>query len=695
MNATKNEFLCFFRACGFEEAIAKELQSEPMKHLKAYLKGTGTTCADIKDKVPICDAIAADAVDKLSAVSHRICENIKRLQTFDNARLPKHERDIIHAIMRMFGLQEQGLSDKQKCQRVEEHFASLLSQLKTVIKVETTSKRRYPSLRKVLMMVLFGVVSAIQPVCTAATQPQTADSCALTIANGNSLFESSVATVNLSKEITSVSKELEFYHDVRARVRGSTFAGTPTNKVATFVIGNPGIGKDACFQKVIQESPGFAEGVRGAVRLNAETIREAIPGYNASVQLGQIGSDSTVDQAVNTVTSQLVNELIGEDRSVVIDRTGDDLEVLQKEMNEIRGQGYRIHAIVVSGAGSDKPWHQFLEHSNVDLSTIVRDKTTQIQDEKAFQSIQNEETIKMWDDISNHIPRPTEPLPIDPDLILSRDANSELFGERGPHSHDIDQGAVGTCYLMATLSSVAYENPALFRENIRATHDPEVYQIRFYYADEKGQTRDQWVAVTDSLYRKQNKKGILRVAYAHTLDNDGDGRPELWVALYEKAFAHFAVEHNLFPGNLRQGYGYIGLGGQPGVAYFAITGHQTDIHIINFLNTSGHISGPGITRDHRLWNILTECKTRGFSPMVSVVIAPPGEDEPAPGIIGNHAYSVVGAEEVDGRRMVILRNPWGNGNPQSTYRGHTSHGVFTIELGEFQRIVDMLTVRRL
>jgi hypothetical protein len=101
----------------------------------------------------------------------------------------------------------------------------------------------------------------------------------------------------------------------------------------------------------------------------------------------------------------------------------------------------------------------------------------------------------------------------------------------GPEYSDIRQGAVGDCYFLASLASIAYTDPEIIRQMIAPLGDGS-YAVRFI----TGSGSECYVRVDADL---PGSGGSL--AYAK-ITPDG----ELWVALVEKAFAVFRGGQNSY-----------------------------------------------------------------------------------------------------------------------------------------------------
>jgi len=110
-------------------------------------------------------------------------------------------------------------------------------------------------------------------------------------------------------------------------------------------------------------------------------------------------------------------------------------------------------------------------------------------------------------------------------------AEGDLFGPLGPRSLDIDQGAIGNCYLMASLSSLAAKTPQTIRDMIIDNGD-DTFSVRFF---NKGKA--EYVTVDRAL--PTDFAG--RLVYASegrfaSLGMPGADNSPLWVAIIEKAY---------------------------------------------------------------------------------------------------------------------------------------------------------------
>ncbi len=199
-----------------------------------------------------------------------------------------------------------------------------------------------------------------------------------------------------------------------------------------------------------------------------------------------------------------------------------------------------------------------------------------------------------------------------------RPANGSLF-VNGISERDVSQGAIGDCYFLAALASVAKSNPAILRDAIAQNADGTV-TVTFHANGKKVPiTVDADLPALDlPLIDRANIFG-------------GSTTPgELWPALVEKAYAQW-----------KGGYSAIGNGGWMAPALEAITGAPA--------------------RDYRLAGLkaeqvatLIEAAAAQGRPMTASTDGNPGLRD----LVENHAYSVFGVVRHDGEAWVQLRNPW-------------------------------------
>jgi hypothetical protein len=127
-----------------------------------------------------------------------------------------------------------------------------------------------------------------------------------------------------------------------------------------------------------------------------------------------------------------------------------------------------------------------------------------------------------------HIVQPVKVKLVNPAVtsksITYADFSSDpLFAPAGPTMSDINQGELGDCYLLATLSSVVKTDPSLITHDVVANTDG-TYTVNFAGAHGAVTVNAQLPVLSDG-----------QLAYAQLGQQDS-----IWVAIVEKAYAEYA-----------------------------------------------------------------------------------------------------------------------------------------------------------
>ncbi len=232
----------------------------------------------------------------------------------------------------------------------------------------------------------------------------------------------------------------------------------------------------------------------------------------------------------------------------------------------------------------------------------------------------------------------------------SGDVASQGDGDGNAFSpNDVNQGSIGDCYFLASLVAIAHSSPALLEQAITANADG-TYSVRMYRKEVTDflffSTTD-FTEVTVQIFPTfpvaaagtdtANPNASANPPHAHGGDVDASGNPELWVRLFEKAYA-------LMMGS----YGAIASGGFGANALEALTGQAYEEQVLNGDDTHQHIidmMGDGapveVATNAQSWSSLSAENTT-FAQNNSIV---PG-----------HSYAVLSADSSG----VTLRNPWGS-----------------------------------
>ncbi|XP_020572133.1 calpain-type cysteine protease ADL1 isoform X2 [Phalaenopsis equestris] len=195
------------------------------------------------------------------------------------------------------------------------------------------------------------------------------------------------------------------------------------------------------------------------------------------------------------------------------------------------------------------------------------------------------------------------------------------------NSSDVCQGRLGDCWF---LSAVAVLTDVSRISEVIITHDYNdegIYTIRFCIQGE-------WVPVVvdDWIPCEAPEKPAFATSKK---------RNELWVSILEKAYAKLHGSYEALEGGLVQD-ALVDLTGGAGEE-IDLRSPQAQIDL-----ASG-----------RLWSQLLYFKQEGF---LLGAGSPSGSDVhvSSSGIVQGHAYSVLQVREVDGHKLVQIRNPWAN-----------------------------------
>lgn len=220
-------------------------------------------------------------------------------------------------------------------------------------------------------------------------------------------------------------------------------------------------------------------------------------------------------------------------------------------------------------------------------------------------------------------------------------------GEGDSHAidpHDVKQGALGDCYLIAGMAAVARANPQAIQDAIKdngdGTFDVTLYLRRTRYSSP--------MAVTKTIDARLAVKSAGRPLYAGIGDTNGD-EVELWTALIEKTVAQHKESYDLISGGNINGQGFVFAGVSE-----MLTGERQ-----NYMRTDG------MDEDESLLYIAFALEDK--APIVASSRNLKDDEELTReanrhNVYWNHAYA---PESVDlDARTVTLQNPWGSSHVQ-------------------------------
>jgi hypothetical protein len=225
-----------------------------------------------------------------------------------------------------------------------------------------------------------------------------------------------------------------------------------------------------------------------------------------------------------------------------------------------------------------------------------------------------------------------------PDLTSTsytyRYVSGSLF-QGGVSADDIDQNALGDCYYLSTLSSIALEQPS-YIQNMFIDNGDNTFTVRFF----NNSVADY---VTVDRYLPTSSSGYA--VYAGWGGGSGTSTSnELWVALAEKAYAQLA----------ESGWSRTYSGTQVN-AYAAIEGGWMDAVIRQVMGVAATSQGVSSMTQTQLINLVNsnQVLTAGF-------VYGGGY-----GVVNGHAYTVTAYNSANG--TFHLRNPWGASHADVTW----------------------------
>jgi hypothetical protein len=217
------------------------------------------------------------------------------------------------------------------------------------------------------------------------------------------------------------------------------------------------------------------------------------------------------------------------------------------------------------------------------------------------------------------------------------------FFDHGTQYSDPQQGALGDCWLISTLASIAWTRPTVILDHNRPTGTgPQDFLDQIAFPGGTQQVSEK-VPMGGS-------PGNYYYMFARALDGK-----ETWPAIYEKAFARWKS------GNLTDEPPYGTLNGNSPIyacqtliptlkGTWNATYNQPDSTVENLL--AAHCTKQKSTNPMMActWGSAADAKK-----YANVTIA----YDSSSGIVADHCYSVLGFTEAAGTQYIVLRNPWG------------------------------------
>jgi len=260
------------------------------------------------------------------------------------------------------------------------------------------------------------------------------------------------------------------------------------------------------------------------------------------------------------------------------------------------------------------------------------------------------------------------PLPSNLQFLRAHEFMSEVhLYEGGIEPLDIKQGCLGDCYFLSALAALA-EFPKRIEKMIKMLGNGK-YQVTFYYMG-----REQNIIV-DDIFPCNN-------GFPYFSHNNGN---ELWVMLLEKAYAKVAGSYSAIEGGI------------PFLALSDLTGMPVK-RIIKLSELDQNI----------LFKKINSYDKKKYCMVASVPDVPGVDLVKECGLIEDHAYTVIDAYEINGHRLLKIRNPWGCGEWKGKWRDddpawtpemkqqlnivEADDGLFFMEMDDFVKHFEDITI---
>jgi len=215
------------------------------------------------------------------------------------------------------------------------------------------------------------------------------------------------------------------------------------------------------------------------------------------------------------------------------------------------------------------------------------------------------------------------------------------FFKEASEFFDPVQGAVGDCYLIAALSSIAWATPYVISQRTRAIQQSNqsfVDMIEFFPSPNSAAKQ---IEVSEAMPLSSGSHGFL---YCRSSEAG-----EIWPAVYEKAYAKWKTGTATDYPNIT-----------------AIAGGDPVRATSELNNWKRYYYGTSSQSADNLWSLVrgNSRSYRTFNPMVAWTYSS-GENSPDKvryadaNLVANHAYSILGWAYRNNTKYIVLRNPWG------------------------------------
>jgi len=228
------------------------------------------------------------------------------------------------------------------------------------------------------------------------------------------------------------------------------------------------------------------------------------------------------------------------------------------------------------------------------------------------------------------------PETIDQAVLFTREENDSAALDM----HDVQQGMLGDCFLLAPLAALARfpEGQELLRkaiaENRNASGDVVSYTVTLH------KPQEHWLGLAKTTFTDVKVTIDATFFCGHAVARPNGNLREVWPLVMEKAYAHYLGSHNA-------------------LQYDGSTSHAMEVI------TGAPSQCIGLGRfawgysAERLQSDLTAGKIVTFGTRADIQY-----DKDAPNLVAHHAYVATGVVQIGGKPYVTLHNPWNAFQPR-------------------------------
>ncbi|MCC6807429.1 MAG: hypothetical protein IT381_08395 [Deltaproteobacteria bacterium] len=231
-----------------------------------------------------------------------------------------------------------------------------------------------------------------------------------------------------------------------------------------------------------------------------------------------------------------------------------------------------------------------------------------------------------------------------------------------PSPMDVAQGQIGDCYFPSAMAAIAAARPEAIKKMLKDNGDG-TYTVTFKQWA-RGGYKDVPIKIDGDLYVRTNSEPL----YGSTPNENGPTSMEMWFPLIEKAYATWKGSYNA-----------IGNGGSAGTVMEECLG----------LSSESFDLDKSAATVKEIWEEVKSAVDNKRP--ASLGTSDDDNRYRNTGIFGDHSYSILGYEEKNGKKLVKLRNPWGESEPAGN---GSNDGVFFMSIETVCALFDNLdTVR--